>query len=147
MSNYSLKVISHSPKSSNKPLRKYNVDQIDTVGVVKDEKFEIRFKNNTWQKVQVIISLDGLDIFTGKPATTTPHDKMWVVNAHDTLSLKAFPENDFGGAEFVFTNAKNSIAAYLSGDLSNRGIIAAAVFTESYVAPIKIEPCYHHHYH
>jgi hypothetical protein len=61
------------------------------------------------------------------------------------LSLRAWPENNHGGAAFVFTNANNGVAANTHGNLSSRGIIAAAVFTESYVAPVVYNPytyCY-----
>ena len=151
--NYTLEIISHHPKFSNKSLRKYYVDGIETVGAWGDEPFEIRFKNNTWQKVQVKITLDGTDILTGKPADTEVSKDMWVVNGYATLSLKAWPETNNGGAQFVFTSADNSVAVHTHGDLSSRGIIAAAVFTEGHVEPIRISypsyPTYetHHHYH
>ena len=140
--NYSLEVISHHPKFSGKALRQYHVDGINTVGAWGDEPFEIRFKNNTFQKVQVKISLDGTDILTGKLADTEVSKDMWVVNGYSTLSLKAWPESHEGGAAFIFTGAGNSVAVHTHGDLSNRGIIAAAVFVEGHV-----EPPVEHHYH
>jgi hypothetical protein len=151
--NYTLEIISHHAKFASKSLRKYYVDGIETVGAWGDEPFEIRFKNNTWQKVQVKITLDGTDILTGKPADTEVSKDMWVVNGYATLSLKAWPETNNGGAQFVFTSADNSVAVHTHGDLSSRGIIAAAVFTEGHVEPIKISyptyPIYetHNHYH
>ena len=147
MSNYTLEIISHHSKFSNKSLRKYYVDGIETVGAWGDEPFEIRFKNNTWQRVQVKISLDGTDILSGKPADTEVSKDMWVVNGYATLSLKAWPETNNGGAAFVFTSADKSVAVHTHGDLSSRGIIAAAVFTEGHVEPIKITPPTQHHYH
>jgi hypothetical protein len=102
-----------------------------------DEPFELKFKNNTFSKVQVRLSIDGTDILTALPATTGTAGSMWVVNGHDTLSLKAWPENSKSGASFVFTSAQNSVALHTHGDLSSRGIIAAAVFEEGYVEPIR----------
>src|SRR5574337_276252 len=148
--NYTLEIVSHHPKFDNKSLRKYYVEGIETVGVWGDEPFEIRFKNNTWQKVQVKLTLDGTDILTGKPADTEVSKNMWVVNGYDTLKLKAWPETNNGGAQFVFTSANNSVAVHTHGDLSSRGIIAAAVFTEGHVEPLKFNPptiIDHHHYH
>lgn len=139
MSNYTLEVISHHPKFKNSPLRKYYVDGIDTIGAW-EEPFEIRFKNHTWQKVQVKLSLDGTDILTGKLADTNVSENMWIVNGNDTLSIKAWQETNNGGAAFVFTSANNSIAVHTHGNLSSRGIIAAAVFTEGHVEPIKLSP-------
>jgi hypothetical protein len=138
--NYTLEVISHHPQFDNKNLRKYYVDGIETVGAWGNEPFEIRFKNNTWQKIQVKLSVDGTDVFTGKPADTNVSDKMWVVNGYDTLSLKAWPENNSGGAGFVFTSANNSVAVHTHGNLSSRGIIAAAVFVEGHVEPVRVDP-------
>ena len=153
--NYTLEIVSHHPKFNNRSLRKYYVDGIESVGVWGDEPFEIRFRNNTWQKVQVKLTLDGTDILTGKPAVTEVSKDMWVVNAYSTISLKAWPEDSNGGAAFVFTSANNSVAVHTHGDLSSRGIIAAAVFTEGHVDPNPIrlnwpiqtqEHHHHHHY-
>ena len=154
--NYTLEIVSHHPKFNNQSMKKYYVDGIETVGAWGDEPFEIRFKNNTWQKVQVKLSLDGTDILSGKPADTAVSKDMWVCNAYGTLSLKAWPETNNGGAAFVFTSADNSVAVHTHGDLSSRGIIAAAVFTESHVEPTpiyvnpwpwKTEEHHHHHHH
>lgn len=154
--NYTLEIISHHPKFNNQSMKKYYVDGIETVGAWGDETFEIRFKNNTFQKVQVKLSLDGTDILTGKPADTTVSKDMWVCNAYGTLSLKAWPEDNNGGAAFVFTSADNSVAVHTHGDLSSRGIIAAAVFTEGHIEPTPIvvnpwpwrtEEHHHHHHH
>lgn len=148
--NYTLEIISHHSKFNNKSLRKYYVDGIETVGAWGDEPFEIRFTNKTWQKVQVKISLDGTDILTGKPADTQVSKDMWVVNGYSSISLKAWPEDNNGGAAFIFTSANNSVAVHTHGDLSSRGIIAAAVFTERHVEPIRLTytpPVEHHHHH
>jgi hypothetical protein len=144
---YSLEVISHHPQFKNKSLRKYYVDGIETVGAWGDEPFEIKFTNHTWQKIQVKISLDGTDVFTGAPATTEATKDMWVVQGFGTLSLKAWPETNNGGAAFIFTSANNSVAVHTHGDLSSRGIVAAAVYTEGHVEPVRIQQDPVHHYH
>lgn len=138
--NYTLEVISHHPTFKNKSLRKYYVEGIETIGAWGDEPFEIRFTNHTWQKVQVKLSVDGTDVLSGDPATTDATPKMWVVNGYGTLSLKAWPENNNGGAQFVFTSGNNSVAAHTHGDMSSRGIIAAAVYTEGHVEPLRYDP-------
>ena len=146
--NYTLEIISHHPEFKNRSLKKYHVDGIETIGAWGNEPFEIRFRNNTYQKIQVKISVDGTDILTGDPANTDVTKDMWVVNAYSTLDLKAWPESHNGGAGFVFTNANNSVAIHTHGDLSSRGIIAAAVFVESHVEPVRLTtPVIHHHNH
>ena len=138
--NYSLEIISHHSQFQNKSLRKYSVDGIETVGAWGDEPFEIRFTNHTWSRIQVKISLDGTDVFTGEPATTEATKDMWVVEGYGVLSLKAWPETNNGGASFIFTSANNSVAVHTHGDLSSRGIVAAAVFTEGHVEPVRLNP-------
>lgn len=145
-SNYALEIISHHPQFKNKNLRQYYVDGINTVGAWGDEPFEIQFRNHTWQKVQVKISLDGTDVLTGQPATTESTKDMWVVNGYGTLNIKAWPETAQGGASFIFTNANNSVAVHTHGDLSSRGIIAAAVYVEGHVEPVTFIKEHHYHY-
>jgi hypothetical protein len=135
MNKYELNIISNHIDFNNKTLKKYNVDNIDTIGAFGDENFSIVFKNNTGKNVQVKLSMDGTDILTGKPASTEITKDMWLVNAYSSITLKAWPENNNGGAAFIFTSAKNSVASHLHGDMSSRGIIAAAVYEENYVEP------------
>ncbi len=142
--NYSLEVISRLSDFNGKSLRKYKLEGIDTVGAWGDEPFEIKFTNHTHQKIQVKLSLDGTDILTGEQATSEPTGQMWVVNGYDSLVLKAWPESKAGGAGFVFTSANKSVAAHTHGDLSHRGIIAAAVFTEGHVEPARINHTYNY---
>jgi len=135
---YTLEIISQHPTYRNRPLKKYGIDGVDTIGAWGDEPFEIKFKNNSGNRVQVKVSVDGTDVLSGDPATTEADSQMWLVNAYGTLQLKAWPESKNGGAAFVFTSAENSVALHARGDISNRGIIAVAVFEEGYVEPARI---------
>jgi hypothetical protein len=134
---YSLEIVSKLPEFNLKTLKKYHVEGLDTVGVWGNEPFEIHFKNNTWQNVQVKITLDGTDVLTGKIGTTEVSKEMWFVPARQTLVLQAWPETSNGGAQFVFTDTKNSVASHTHGNLSSNGIIAAAIYVEGYVEPIR----------
>lgn len=132
---YSLDVISHLPEFKNRKFKKHTINGIDSIGVYGNEPFSIQFKNNTYKKVQVRLSLDGTDILTGQPATTNVSGEMWMVNPYATLEVKAWPETSQRGAQFIFTSAGNSVAVNTHGNLSSQGIIAAAVFTEGYTPP------------
>jgi hypothetical protein len=127
---YELEIVSHHKDFDGKTLRKYYVDGIEHVGAYGEEPFSIVFKNNTNEDVQLKISLDGTDILTGEKADTKVSPKMWLANARSSLVVKAFPEDNNGGARFIFTGSDNSVAAHTHGDLSSRGIIAVAVYVE-----------------
>lgn len=131
-----LDIISRNPSFNGRNLRQYLVDNINTIGAFGDEPFSIRFRNSSPNKVQVKLSLDGTDIITGKVANLAPDSKMWVVNAYGTMELKAWPESHQGGAAFVFGSEANSVAAHTHGDLTAKGIISCAVFTEGYTPPV-----------
>jgi hypothetical protein len=127
---FTLDVISHHPEFEGKTLRKYNLDGIDTIGAYGDERFTVRFSNNSNEDVQVRLSLDGTDIYTGKLANLDVNHDMFVVRAHKTLNLKAWRETNNGGAAFVFTSEDKSVSLHTHGDVSHKGIIAAAVYVE-----------------
>lgn len=139
---YSLEVISQHPEFKGKSLKKYGVNGMETVGAWGNEPFEVQFRNNTWNRVQVKLSLDGTDILTGKPADTLASGDMWSVAPYQTLTLKAWPETNQGGAQFIFTSAEKSVALNTHGDLTSRGVIAAAVYVEGY-QPIRIDNTFH----
>lgn len=137
---YELNIISRHPNFNKQTLAKYFVDNIDTIGVWGQEAFEIQVKNNTSQRVQVKLSLDGTDILSASPATIKVEGKMWVLEPFETMNLEAWPETTENGARFVFGKTLDSVAANTHGDLSHKGIIAAAFFVEGYVPPRKIYP-------
>jgi len=113
--------------------RKYKTHDVDgqrTIGVYENEPFKIRFRNNTGRKVQVRVSVDGTDVLTGEEAHTRVDGRMWVVNGYGTLELKAWPEDNNGGAEFLFGHTADSVAANTHGNLAGKGLIAVAVFEE-----------------
>src|SRR5947209_13312140 len=133
-----LEIISNRSNSfahSRRTLRQYHVENINTIGVFGDESFSIRFRNSSFNRVQVKLSLDGTDILTGQVANLDPQSKMWVVNAYGTLELSAWPESHQGGAAFVFSTVENSVALHTHGDMFAKGFISAAVFIEGYAPP------------
>lgn len=130
--NYELRIISKDQKSNGKALKKYTIDGEEIVGAMENESFEIEFKNKTWAKIQVRLSVDGTDISTGELASTSSDGEMWFVEPYGTLRLKAWPESSKGGAEFLFGKVEDSVAANIHGNLSAKGIIAAAIFIEGH---------------
>ncbi len=142
---YTLEIVSKLPEFNNKTLRKHHVNGQDIVGVYGNEPFEVKFRNNTRDRIQVKISIDGTDILTGDLANTQSSGKMWMVEPYSTLSLSAWPETNNGGASFVFTNHENGVSSNTHGNVSSRGIIAAAVYIEGEPKATRID--YYRHYH
>ena len=116
MNDYGLEIISREQHP--RKLKKFQVDNEDIIGVYENEPFAVRFKNNTSNKVQVRISIDGTDVLTGRLASTEPEGQMWVLSPYSDLELKAWPETNTGGAEFLFSHAKDSVAAHTHGNMT-----------------------------
>ena len=100
------------------------------IGVNRNEPFAIRFTNSSYNRVQIRLSLDGTDVLSGNLANTNANGDMFLVESNSSFVLKAFPESLEGGAQFVFTDVQNGVAANTHGNLESKGIIAAAVFIE-----------------
>ena len=136
---FRMEIVSRNPDTDGKKVRNYNVDGINTIGVQENEPFEIWFHNNSSEAVSAIVSVDGFNCITAKPASLDANkDSMWFVRAHSTLHIKAWHESSEGGSRLVFTTPEKSVVYNKSGDMSHRGIIAVAVFTEQ-DNPRKIE--------
>lgn len=129
-SDFDLEIVSKHPEFNGRSMKKYSVEGIDTIGCWGDEPFEVHFHNRSSEDVQVRISLDGTDILTAKPASLEINHDMWFVRAGRTLHLRAWAETNKGGAKFVFTSGDKSVALHAHGDVSHKGVISAAVFTE-----------------
>lgn len=145
MSNYSLEIISKKSEFNGKTFKKHHVNGIDTIGVFGNEPFQIKFKNNSFETVQVKISIDGTDLLTGDVANTKVSKDMWVVNPYAELVLEAWPESHQGGAQFVFSHAGNAVAANTHGDVTSLGIIAVAVFREGHKEPVRFVKNHYHY--
>lgn len=137
---YELKIISQDEISKGKVLKQYDVNGEKVVGCYENEPFTIMFVNKSWNKVQVKFSIDGTDVLTGKLADTSKIGKMWVVQPYGTLELKAFPETNKGGAEFIFGQTKDSVAVNTHGVKTGIGYIAAAVFIEEPIVNMNYYP-------
>lgn len=120
---YSLDIISLHSEFAGQKFKKYVVDTSEYIGVYGNEPFEILFTNHLAERVQVKLAIDGIDLLN--------NSKMWVVEALGTMKLRAWPETNEGGAQFVFTDSNGSVAAH-TGKVTNRGIITATVFKETY---------------
>ena len=127
---YSLQIVSRLPEFNGKHFAAFDINGDKHIGVFNNEPFSILFKNNSSRRVQVRLAIDGTDIITGEKATTSPSGKMFIVGAYDSMQLDAWPETNEKGARFVFGDATSGVAAHTHGDISNKGIIAAAVFVD-----------------
>lgn len=131
---YDLKIIGYGGQK----YKQYNIDDQETIGVFENEQFSVEFSNNMYVRVQVKLAIDGTNVLTGKLADTKSEGKMFVVEPYSKLELTSWVESMNGGASFIFGKESNSVASNTHGNMSAKGIIAAAVYEEGYVEPVRI---------
>lgn len=83
--------------------------------------------NHTSRRVEAVVSVDGLAITDGKPASYT--SKGFVVPANQTITLRGWLVNDTQAAQFVFGDKRDSYSQK-SGHQTSTGIIGVAWFPE-----------------
>jgi hypothetical protein len=94
-------------------------------------EFTIRLKNPyIANRVKAVISVDGLSVLDGKPAS----DKStgYILENNQSLDIKGWRINDSEVRKFVFSSIKGSYSAKTSNDTNNVGVIAVKYFLEKY---------------
>ncbi len=124
-----------------KPIRQFRYKGDNFVEGRKGSNFELRFTNNTWKRVEVVPSVDGLDVIDGEECGT--ESSGYVVNARDSVTIPGWRLDNDTVAEFIFKDKKKSYASRSGKGTANVGAIGFMVFEEkqyAYVPPIVINP-------
>lgn len=90
-------------------------------------EYDIRVENLGNRLVKVVLSVDGLSVMDGKPASVDGSG--YVVGPYGRLSVPGYRLNDDKVARFRFGRASSSYAAQVS-DPQNVGVIGMSVFYE-----------------
>ena len=68
--------------------------------------YTIDIRNNTYNRVLFVISVDGLDIIEGKPAGL--NSQGYIVNANSVCSIPGWKLTNTAAAEFFFSRSRDS---------------------------------------
>ena len=99
----------------------------------KDGTYSIYVKNRSKSALEIVASVDGLDVMDGKTASFSKRG--YIVNAGETLTIDGFRTSYSSVASFKFSSVSNSYANMRHGDTRNVGVIGLAVFTYKGVDP------------
>ncbi len=91
------------------------------------ERYRLRIHNRTARRVEVVTSVDGLDVIDGRRASLDKRG--YLVEPFGTLTIDGFRRNDSEVAAFRFGAVSDSYAAR-TGDDRNVGVIGFAFFDE-----------------
>jgi hypothetical protein len=101
----------------------------DRIYVVGEEglRYRLRVHNRTWRRVEVVASVDGLDVMDGRSASL--EKRGYLLEPHETFTIDGFRRSQSEVAAFRFGSVSGSYAAR-TGDDRNVGVIGFAFFDE-----------------
>jgi hypothetical protein len=103
------------------------------VAGVADSTYAIQIKNRSRSTLEVVASVDGLDVMDG--ATASYSKRGYLIEPGRTLDIDGFRTSHHRVAAFKFSSVANSYANLRHGDSRNVGVIGLAVFTQKGVDP------------
>ena len=113
-------------------------DQANPLPLVRDGKnyflkakdgqsYQLKYTNHSDKTFEVVASVDGLDVLTGKEASK--YASGYVLHANQTLTIEGFRKSDSAVASFTFGKPDESYAANSThGSIDNTGIIGTVVY-------------------
>ena len=95
-------------------------------------RYALRIENHTNRRYEAVVSVDGLDVVDGQPASLDKRG--YVIDPFATLTVDGFRRNYDEVAAFRFGAVSQSYAAKTSGD-RNVGVVGLAFFAERGAPP------------
>ncbi|MDQ0069754.1 hypothetical protein J2W34_001528 [Variovorax boronicumulans] len=115
---------------SNRPLplqRSRRGDDMFRLAGVEGARYTLRFRNLSDRSYEVIATVDGLDVLSGKPGSL--RNGGYVLRPQETLNIEGFRKSQSEVAAFRFATPGRAYAANTeAGDVRNIGVIGAALF-------------------
>lgn len=96
-------------------------------------EYRIWIKNHGRSSLEVVASVDGLDVQDGKTASFSKRG--YIVGPGKTLEISGFRTGYGSVAAFEFSGVADSYASLRHGDTRNVGVIGLAVFTRAGISP------------
>jgi len=114
-------------------MRNYHANGKRYVVGRKNARYSISVKNNSRSRLEVVLSVDGLDVVDGKPASL--RKRGYIVWPEQTIEIRGWRSSENEVASFVFSPVAGSYSNLKHGETRNVGVVGLAVFTEKGIDP------------
>jgi len=98
------------------------------------KSYTIVIKSNAPNRIECVVSVDGLDVLDGKAASFKKRG--YLIEAHGQIEIEGFRQSSESVAAFRFGSVRGSYASKKHGDTRNVGVIGVALFHERGTNPI-----------
>jgi len=93
----------------------------------KGSAYSLVVRNKSARTLEVVLSVDGLDVIDGKSASFSKRG--YIVTSGETLVIEGFRTSNQSVAQFRFASVAGSYANLRHGNTRNVGVLGLAVFT------------------
>ena len=100
-------------------------------------RYSIVVRNRSEFRLEVVLSVDGLDVVDGRPASF--NKRGYVIRPYGSVSVEGFRRSADAVAAFRFGSVRDSYANQKYGETRNVGVIGIAVFNEYGTNPLDVE--------
>lgn len=114
-----------------RPVKKHYKDGKVFVESRKGTKYTIKVKNNGFYRGLAIVSVDGLDVVSGKEASSA--DSGYIIEPLSTLEVSGYRLNENEVASFVFSEKGKSYTKQITGSSQNAGVIGVRIYSEKFI--------------
>ena len=128
---------------NDKPIKTYLHNGKFFVEARNNQEYTVKVKNNSWSRILVVPSIDGINVLSGEPAGKSKEG--YVVSGYSNVEIKGWRTSHEIVHPFKFSSKSKSYAAkseQTEGDTRNCGVIGIEVYAEKIKpapAPIIIE--------
>jgi len=91
-------------------------------------RYSIVVRNRSELRLEIVLSVDGLDVLDGRPASFGKRG--YLIDRHRQLTVEGFRQSTEAVAAFRFGPVRESYAHQKYGDTRNVGVIGIALFNE-----------------
>ena len=99
----------------------------------RNAKYSISVKNNSRSRLEVVVSVDGLDVVDGKPASL--RKRGYILSPEQIIEIRGWRSSEEEVASFMFSSVGGSYSHLKHGQTRNIGVVGLAVFTERGIDP------------
>ena len=133
-------------KVNGRPIKKYTEPNGNIWVESRDNSnYSIEVKNNNSSRILAVISVDGINIITGKEAKLKPEDG-YIINAYSKLDANGWRVSNEKEKSFYFSvDKEKSYAVKLGKGSKNLGVIGVAFYSEKQ-EPITTNTVYYPYY-
>ena len=96
----------------------------------KGENYGIMIRNNSPERLGVVIAVDGRNIITGSRSDLRNNETMYIVNAYEHVRYDGWRTTDNEVHRFTFTDPADSYSVRTFADSSAMGVIAVAIYRQ-----------------